>query len=83
VLATVTPPTPLIDWHSLWAVFAISLSVSVAIIVVFTVGVYSLSTYRRQGSTLGVRSMSGLAMSLATLAIVATVVWGFYYIVQK
>jgi hypothetical protein len=83
MLATVTPPTPLIDWHSLWAVFAISLGVGVGIIVVFTIGVYSLSTYRRQGSTLGVRYLSGVAMSLATLLIVATVAWGFYYIVQK
>jgi hypothetical protein len=83
MLATVTPPTPLIDWHSLWQVLSISLIISVGVIIIFTIGVHSLSTYRRQGSSLSLRIISGLTMSLAVLGIVVTLAWGFYYVVQK
>ena len=78
-----TPPTPLIDWHSLWVVFGISLVVGVGIVLLFTVGVYSLSVYRRQGSATIIRTVSGFTMALVSAAIAATVTWGLYFIVHK
>jgi hypothetical protein len=83
MLASVTPPTPYIDWHSLWEVLGISFVISVGVIIIFTIGVHSLSTYRRQGSSLSLRIISGLTMSVAALAVMVTLAWGFYYVVQK
>jgi hypothetical protein len=80
---TATPPSPFIDWHSLWVVFGTSLVVGVGIVLLFTIGVHSLSTYRRQGSSTIVRSLNGFTMAVVSAAIAATVVWGLYFIVHK
>jgi hypothetical protein len=51
--------------------------------VIFSVGVYSLSVFRRPGATMVSRSTNAALLSLITLIILATGVWGFYIIIHK
>jgi hypothetical protein len=52
-------------------------------VVIFSVGVYSLSVFRRQDATIAMRSANALLVALITLVILATGAWGFYIVVQK
>jgi hypothetical protein len=81
--ANVTPVTPLIDWHTLLQVLYISAACSIGLVLLFTLGVYALSSFQHKGSAVLYRGVNGVAVALAAAGILATVVWGFYYIVQK
>jgi hypothetical protein len=81
--STVTVSTPLIDWHSLLQVLYISAATSIGLVVLFTIGVYALSSFQRKDTVVLYRGFNGLVVALSSLAILATVVWGFYYIVHK
>jgi hypothetical protein len=78
-----TPPTPLINWHALGQVLATSVGLGIGLVVVFSVGVYSLSVFRRPDATAALRSVNAVLISLITLVILATGVWGFYLIIHK
>jgi hypothetical protein len=78
-----TPPTPLINWHALAQVLATSVGLGIGLVVVFSVGVYSLSVFRRPDAAAALRSINAVLISLITLVILATGVWGFYLIVHK
>ena len=81
--STVTVSTPLIDWHSLLQVLYISAASSIGLVVLFTIGVYALSSFQHKDSAVLYRGINGLVVALSTLGVLATVVWGFYYIVHK
>jgi hypothetical protein len=55
----------------------------IGLVVIFSVGVYSLSVFRRPGATMVSRSTNAALLSLITLIILATGVWGFYIIIHK
>jgi hypothetical protein len=78
-----TPATPLIDWHTLGQVLVTSVVLGIGLVVIFSVGVYSLSVFRRPGATMVSRSTNAALLSLITLIILATGVWGFYIIIHK
>jgi hypothetical protein len=80
---TVTPATPLIDWHALVQVLYTSVALGIGLVVLFSVGVHSFSHYRRADSSVALRSLSVTAMGLVALVIAATVVWGFIVIINK
>lgn len=80
VLAT---SSKLIQWGLLGKILWLSAGVSIAIVVLFTVAVNSLSAFRREGQETMLRTMNVVAVALATAAIVATLVWGLYYVVHK
>lgn len=75
--------TPLIDWHALWQVLYISAASSIGLVVLFTIGVYALSSFQHQDSVVLYRGLNGLIVAVASTGILAMVVWGFYYIVHK
>ena len=81
--STVTVSTPLIDWHSLLQVLFISAATSIGLVVLFTIGVYALSSFQHKNTVVLYRGINGLVVTLSSLGILATVVWGFYYIVHK
>ena len=81
--STVTVSTPLIDWHSLLQVLYISAATSIGLVVLFTIGVYALSSFQHKNTVVLYRGINGLVVTLSSLGILATVVWGFYYIVHK
>jgi hypothetical protein len=78
-----TPAAPLIDWHALVQVLYTSVALALGLVVIFSIGVYSLSLYRRSDSTIALRSLSVTAMGLVTLVILAVGVWGLIVIVNK
>jgi hypothetical protein len=75
--------TPLIDWHALWQVLYISAASSIGLVVLFTIGVYALSSFQHKDSVVLYRGLNGLIVAVASTGILAMVVWGFYYIVHK
>jgi hypothetical protein len=78
-----TPVGPLIDWHTLGQVLYISVTTGIGIVVLFSLGVYSLSVYRRDGSTMARRGLSATVMGVVALTLCATVVWGIVVIITK
>jgi hypothetical protein len=78
-----TPATPLIDWHALLQVLFVSFAIGIGLVVLFSVGVYALSLYRRADNTIVTRGLGVTLMSIVTLAILATGVWGFFIIINK
>lgn len=78
-----TPPTPLFNWHALGQILATSAALGIGIVVLFSVGVYALSVFRRPDSTVAIRTANALLISLITLTVLATGVWGFYLIIHK
>jgi hypothetical protein len=82
-VTTTTTAVPLFDWHTLGQSTMTSAVISIGVVVLFSIAVYSLSIFRRSDTTVAVRSMSAIVMSTISLVIVATLVWGFYIIVTK
>jgi hypothetical protein len=80
---TMTVSTPLIDWHALLQVLYISAASSIGLVVLFTIGVYALSSFQHKDTVVLYRGLNGLVAALSSLGILAMVVWGFYYIVHK
>lgn len=81
--ATVIPPTPLIDWHALFQVLYISAASSIGLVLLFTIGVYALSSFQHKDSVVLYRGFNGLIVTVASVGILGMVIWGFYYIVNK
>jgi hypothetical protein len=83
VASTVTVPTPLIDWHALWQVLYISAGASLGLVLLFTVGVYALSNFQHKDSVVLYRGVNVFIASVSAAGILAMIIWGFYYIVNK
>jgi hypothetical protein len=83
VASTVTVSTPLIDWHALWQVLYISAGASLGLVLLFTIGVYALSSYQHKDSIVLYRGVNVLIASVSAAGILAMIVWGFYYIINK
>jgi hypothetical protein len=83
VASTVTVSTPLIDWHALWQVLYISAGASLGLVLLFTVGVYALSNVQHKDSVVLFRGVNVFIASVSAAGILAMIIWGFYYIVNK
>jgi hypothetical protein len=83
VASTVTVSTPLIDWHALWQVLYISAGASLGLVLLFTVGVYALSNVQHKDSVVLYRGVNVFIASVSAAGILAMIIWGFYYIVNK
>ena len=81
--STVTTATPLIDWHILGQVLLASVSIGVALVTLFSLGVASLSASRSANATTVIRSAGQLGVFVASVLVTAVIVWGFYIITQK
>jgi hypothetical protein len=81
--ATTTLPAPLFDWHALWQVLYISAASSIGFVLLFTLGVFALSSFQHKDSLVLYRGANALVVALASAGTLAMVVWGFYYIVHK
>jgi hypothetical protein len=77
------PATPLIEWHALLQVLYTSVALGLGVVVLFSMGVYSLSLFRRPESTVAMRGLSMTGMGIISLVIAATAVWGFLVIINK
>jgi hypothetical protein len=83
VANTVTVATPLIDWHALWQVLYISAGTSLGLVLLFTIGVYALSSIQHKDSVMLFRGANVVIAGVSGAGILAMVGWGFYYIVNK
>jgi hypothetical protein len=83
VAGTVTVSTPLIDWHALWQVLYISTGASLGLVLLFTIGVYALSSFQHKDSVVLYRGVNVVIASVSAAGILAMIVWGFYYIINK
>lgn len=81
--STVTTATPLIDWHVLGQVLLASVSIGVALVTLFSLGVASLSASRSANATTLIRGAGQLGVFVASVLVTAVIVWGFYIITQK
>jgi hypothetical protein len=79
----VVPPTPLIDWHVLGQVLLASVTIGVALVTLFSLGVASLSASRSQGASGAIKFLGRLGVTVSTGLVGSVLVWGFYIITQK
>jgi hypothetical protein len=80
---TATPPTPLIAWSVLGHILLDSTLITLALTILFSVGIVALSWVRRPGATVVVRGASGLLAALAGAGTLAALVWGFHFVITK
>jgi hypothetical protein len=73
----------LIKWGLLGKILWLSAGISIGLIVLFTVAVNSLSAYRRDGEVAAGRALNGVIVLVTSAAILATLMWGLYYVVHK
>lgn len=73
----------LIKWGLLGKILVLSAGVSVGLVVLFTLAVNSLSAYRREGVAVATKTLSALVGVVTSALILATLVWGLYFIVHK
>jgi hypothetical protein len=83
VTSAITVSTPLIDWHALWQVLYISAGTSLGLVLLFTIGVHALSSFQHKDSVVLVRGANVVVASVSAAGILAMIIWGFYYIVNK
>jgi hypothetical protein len=73
-----------LDWNALGQVAAVSLGVTVAVVVVFALGVLGLARVEDARDASGTGSAAGLAQAgLCFLACAAVVAYGIYLIVPQ
>ncbi|MCH5677336.1 hypothetical protein [Streptomyces gilvus] len=73
-----------LDWNALGKVTAVSIGVTVAVVVVFALGVLGLARYEGAREEGGGTSAVGMAQAgLCFLACAAVVVYGIYLIVPQ
>jgi len=82
-MATVTAPTPLINWAVLWKVLFISGAFAVITVALFTIGLRCASQFRSTTSSALVRTVN-LLVSVVTFAGIAYIAYlGIHYILSK
>lgn len=79
----VVAPTPLIDWHVLGQVLLASVTIGVALVTLFSLGVASLSVSRGQGVSGAIKMLGRLGVTVSAVLVGSVLVWGFYIITQK
>lgn len=83
MIALLAASSGLIKWGLLGRILVLSAGISVGLVVLFTVAVNSVSAYRREGGPALSRTLNGAIVAVTSVAIVATLVWGLYYVVHK
>ena len=78
-----TASSGLIKWNLLGKILLMSTIISVGLVVLFTLAVNSLSAFRRDNAAVMSRALNATIGVLTSGAIVATLVWGLYFIVHK
>lgn len=78
-----TASSGLIKWNLLGKILLMSTTISVGLVVLFTLAVNSLSAFRRDNAAVMSRALNATIGVLTSGAIVATLVWGLYFIVHK
>jgi hypothetical protein len=73
----------LIKWNLLGKILLLSAGISIGLVVLFTLAVNSLSAFRRENAATLSRALNATIGILTTAAILATLVWGLYFIVHK
>lgn len=81
--APVTPPSPIIDWHVLGQVLVASITIGVALVTLFSLGVASLSAARSHNAGRTQQILGRVGVTVTTALVGAVVAWGFYIITQK
>jgi hypothetical protein len=64
-------------------VLYISAGASLGLVLLFTVGVYALSNVQHKDSVVLFRGVNVFIASVSAAGILAMIIWGFYYIVNK
>ncbi len=83
MIAVTAPSTPFVDWSLLGRVFLISLAAGVGMVVLFSIGLATLSL-AREGGRSSLQRTTAKTVSLAMgAAIVSALVWGLALILQK
>ena len=83
MLTTSTAPKPLIDWVSIGKVLYISTASAVLLVVLFTITVYCLSTFRNRHTTASNRFLLSAVALTSSTGILAVIISGLYYIINK
>ncbi len=83
MLTTSTAPKPLIDWVSIGKVLYISTASAVLLVVLFTITVYCLSTFRNRHTTVSNRVLLFAVALTSSTGILAVIISGLYYIINK
>jgi len=83
MLTTSTAPKPLIDWVSIGKVLYISTASAVLLVVLFTITVYCLSTYRNRHTTVSNKVLLSAVALTSSTGILAVIISGLYYIIYK
>ncbi len=83
MLTTSTAPKPLIDWVSIGKVLYISTASAVLLVVLFTITVYCLSTVRNRHTTVSNRVLLFAVALTSSTGILAVIISGLYYIINK
>jgi hypothetical protein len=83
-VATTTPPaTPFIEWGLLGHIVWVSIVVGVGLVVLFSLGLVSLSAARNERRSGARRSAAAVFATVMGVAIVAALAWGLFLIVKK
>lgn len=83
MFAVTVSVAPFVDWSLLGRVFLISLAAGVGMVVLFSIGLATLSL-ARDGERSAVQRLSAKTVSLVmALAIVTALVWGLVLILKK
>ena len=83
-MVAVTPlSTPLVAWSLLGRVFLFSLAAGVGMVILFSIGLATLSFARDEGQSEMQRTFAKVVSSVMAVAIVAALVWGLALILNK
>jgi len=80
---TTTVAKPLIDWATIGHIFLVSAVIAVGLVLLFSIGIISLSQTRRAGAGVLVRSVNTVVVALAAAGMLSALVWGFHFIITK
>jgi hypothetical protein len=83
-VATTTPPaTPFIEWGLLGHIVWVSIVVGVGLVVLFSLGLATLSAARSEQRSATSRGAAAVFATIMGVAIVAALAWGLVLIVKK
>jgi hypothetical protein len=83
VSAILAASSALIKWSLLGKILLLSAGISIGLVVLFTLAVNSLSAFRRENAAVLSRAFNATIGILTTATILATLVWGLFFIVHK
>ena len=83
MIALTTPVAPFVNWSLLGRVFLISLGAGVGMVILFSIGLATLSLARDDGRSALQRMSARTVSTVMALAIVTALVWGLVLILKK